>query len=50
MRDRLDEILAYHTNKDKEDVHKDTERDRILSADEAVDYGLADKVMSQRRG
>ena len=32
MRDRLDEILAYHTGKTKEEVHRDTERDRILAA------------------
>lgn len=50
MRDRLDDILAFHTGKPKEEVHDDTERDRILSADEAVAYGLADKVMAQRRG
>jgi ATP-dependent Clp protease protease subunit len=49
MRDRLDEILAYHTGKTKEDVHRDTERDRILSAKVAVEYGLADRVMIRRR-
>ena len=50
MRDRLDDILAFHTGKPKAEVHEDTERDRILSADEAVAYGVADKVMAQRRG
>jgi ATP-dependent Clp protease protease subunit len=49
MRDRLDEILAYHTGKPKEEIHRDTERDRILSAKEAVEYGLADRVMIRRR-
>ncbi|HEX4961081.1 MAG TPA: ATP-dependent Clp protease proteolytic subunit [Thermoanaerobaculia bacterium] len=49
MRDRLDEILAFHTGKTKEDVHRDTERDRILGAKEAVEYGLADRVMVRRR-
>jgi ATP-dependent Clp protease protease subunit len=49
MRDRLDEILAYHTGKSKEEIHRDTERDRILSAKEAVEYGLADRVMIRRR-
>ena len=48
MRDRLDEILAEHTGRSKEEVHKDTERDRILTAEEAVEYGLADQVMSRR--
>jgi len=50
MRDRLDEILAYHTGKTKEEVHRDTERDRILGAKEAVEYGLVDRVMLRRRG
>ncbi len=50
MRDRLDEILAFHTGKSKEEVHRDTERDRILRADEAVDYGLVDRVMQRRPG
>jgi len=49
MRDRMDEILAYHTGKSKEDVHRDTERDRILAAQEAVDYGIVDKIMMRRR-
>jgi ATP-dependent Clp protease protease subunit len=49
MRDRLDEILAYHTGKSKEEIHRDTERDRILAAKEAVEYGLADRVMIRRR-
>ncbi len=48
MRERLDGILAKHTGKSKEEVHQDTERDRILSAEEAVEYGLADVVMVRR--
>jgi ATP-dependent Clp protease protease subunit len=49
MRERLDEILAFHTGRSKAEIHDDTERDRILSADEAVKYGLADRIMAQRR-
>ena len=49
MRDKLDEILAFHTGKTKEDIHKDTERDRILASEEAVTYGIADRVMGKRR-
>jgi len=49
MRDRLDEILAFHTGKTKDEVHRDTERDRILSAGEAVEYGIVDRVMSRRK-
>ena len=46
---KLDEILAFHTGKSKEEVHRDTERDRILGAKEAVEYGIADRVMMRRR-
>ena len=49
MRERIDEILSLHTGKSKEQVHLDTERDRILSATEAVEYGLVDRVMVRRR-
>jgi ATP-dependent Clp protease protease subunit len=49
MRDRLDEILAFHTGKSKEEVHRDTERDRILGAQEAVEYGIVDRVMQRRK-
>jgi ATP-dependent Clp protease protease subunit len=48
VRDRMDEILAFHTGRPKDEVHRDTERDRILSAAEALAYGLADRVMSRR--
>jgi ATP-dependent Clp protease protease subunit len=49
MRDRLDEILAEHTGRTKEEVHNDSERDRIFTAEEAVEYGLADHVMKGRK-
>jgi ATP-dependent Clp protease protease subunit len=48
MRDRLDEILAKHTGQTVDQIHLDTERDKIFGADEAVKYGLADQVMSRR--
>ncbi len=48
LRARLDEILAFHTDKTREEVHEDTERDRILSAEEARDYGLVDQIMARR--
>jgi ATP-dependent Clp protease protease subunit len=48
MRERIDEILAEHTGRSQEDIHADTERDKILSAEEAVEYGLADRVMLRR--
>ena len=49
MRERLDEILAHHTGKPVEQIHFDTERDKIFSAQESVDYGIADQVMARRR-
>jgi ATP-dependent Clp protease protease subunit len=47
-RDRLNEILAQHTGKSKDQVNIDTERDRILTAEEAVEYGIVDVVMHRR--
>jgi ATP-dependent Clp protease protease subunit len=48
MRRRLEEILADHTGQDVDRVHRDTERDNILTAVEAVEYGLVDQVMKRR--
>jgi len=48
LRDRLDEILALHTGRTTEEIHRDTERDHILSAEEAREYGLVDKIMARR--
>jgi ATP-dependent Clp protease protease subunit len=50
MRSRIDEILATHTGQSRERIHADTERDLILSAEDAVEYGLADQVMERRPG
>jgi ATP-dependent Clp protease protease subunit len=48
LRERIDEILAHHTGRDVSEIHEDTERDKILSAEEAVEYGLVDRVMTRR--
>ena len=48
MRERIEEILAQHTGKTIEEIHHDTERDKILAAPDAVEYGLADQVMDRR--
>jgi ATP-dependent Clp protease protease subunit len=45
VRKRLDEIYAHHTGKPEEDVRADMERDRFFKPEEAVDYGLIDKVI-----
>ena len=47
MRRRLNEIIAAHTGQPVEKVEKDTDRDRFMSGEEAVDYGLADKLLKQ---
>ena len=47
VRRRLDEILALHTGQDLEKVARDTERDYFMSAEEAKDYGLIDRVITQ---
>ena len=44
-RNRLDEILAKHTKQELEKVARDTERDYFMSAEEAKDYGLIDRVI-----
>ncbi len=48
MRDQLDALLARHTGKSQEEVHRDTERDNILTAEEAIEYGLVDQTMARR--
>jgi ATP-dependent Clp protease protease subunit len=48
MRELLDEIMAYHTGQPVEKVAHDTDRDFIMSAAEAAEYGLVDEVISNR--
>ena len=50
LRRRVDEIYALHTGKSVEQVNSDMERDRFFKADEAVEYGLIDRVLSSRDG
>jgi ATP-dependent Clp protease protease subunit len=50
LRRRVDEIYAHHTGKTVEQVNQDMERDRFFKADEAVEYGLIDRILSQRNG
>src|SRR4249919_1712093 len=47
VRKRLDEIIAKHTGQDIERVKKDTERDYFMSSEEAKDYGIIDRVISE---
>jgi ATP-dependent Clp protease protease subunit len=48
LRKRLDEILAKHSGQELEKVEKDTERDYFMTAQEALDYGIVDKVIEHR--
>ena len=45
VRDRIDQIYAHHTGQTVEQVHADMERDRFFKAEEAVEYGLIDRVI-----
>ena len=49
MRSALEEILSRHSNKTPEEVRKDIDRDKILTAAEAKDYGLIDEVLASRK-
>jgi len=49
MRKTLDEILAKHTGQKIDKIHEDTERDNIMTAEEAQAYGLVDKVFASRK-
>ena len=48
MRETLDEILAHHTGQTVERVAKDTDRDFIMGANEAKEYGMVDEVITNR--
>lgn len=47
-RDKLEKILADNTGKSIEEIHRDCERDNFLSAKEAKNYGLVDKIFEKR--
>jgi ATP-dependent Clp protease, protease subunit len=45
IRERINKLLVYHTGQPIEKVEKDTDRDYFMTADEAMKYGLVDKVI-----
>ena len=49
MRTTLEELLSRHSNRSPEEVRVDIDRDKILTAEEAVTYGLIDKVLGYRK-
>ncbi len=48
VRERLNSIMGKHTNKSPDQIMRDTERDNFMSASQAADYGLIDKVLYER--
>jgi len=48
IREKLNNILSHHTGQDVETIQNDTDRDNFLSAQDAVEYGLIDKVLTNR--
>lgn len=48
VRSRLNKLLASHTGKSVDEINKDTERDNFMSAEESVDYGIIDQVLTSR--
>ncbi|MGF7234773.1 MAG: ATP-dependent Clp protease proteolytic subunit [Frankia sp.] len=49
IRNLMEEIIARHTGRTTEQVRRDTERDKILTAEEALAYGLIDEVVGSRK-
>ena len=50
MREWLEDTLAFHSGKPVEEVRRDIERDKILTAAQALEYGLVDQVLESRKG
>ncbi len=48
LKRKLEEIYALHTERDKDDISRDMERDFFMTPEEAKDYGIIDNVISQR--
>jgi ATP-dependent Clp protease protease subunit len=48
LRGKMNDLMAKHTGRPVEQIERDVDRDRFMSADEARDYGLIDQVISHR--
>ena len=48
LRERLNRLMAEHTGRSVEEIARDTDRDNFLTADEALTYGMVDKVLQNR--
>jgi ATP-dependent Clp protease protease subunit len=49
MRELLETMLEKHSSRNIEDIRRDIERDKILTAEESVEYGLIDQVFTSRK-
>jgi ATP-dependent Clp protease protease subunit len=49
MRSQLEELLALHTGQPLERIHHDIDRDKIMTAEDAKEYGLVDVVLPSRK-
>jgi ATP-dependent Clp protease protease subunit len=49
MRTQMEEIIARHTGRDLDQVRRDIERDKILTAEDALEYGIVDEVIASRK-
>ena len=47
---RMAEIIAHHSHKSVEEVEHDIDRDKFMTPDEALEYGLIDGIIAPRRG
>lgn len=48
LRAKMNELMARHTNRPMEQIERDVDRDRFMSADEAREYGIVDNIVAQR--
>ena len=49
IRRQLETTLAHHTGKEAAEIRRDIERDRVLTAEEAVAYGIVDQILPYRK-
>ena len=49
MRERIEHLYAHHSGRTVDEVHRDIERDRFFKPEEALAYGLIDKVIASHR-
>lgn len=49
IRDRINRIMSHHTGKTADELLRDTDRDRFMGPEEAIAYGLVDKVLDKRQ-